>query len=97
MRNGVRGALTAWLALIALQTVATSGQGRISGFFTDVNRLISRALDPSVPAIGGAGAAPAPTGIGGAVGAAAARAGQAARQATTGSPYLPSSTRTGPR
>jgi hypothetical protein len=42
---------TAWLALIALQTVSSRGSGRVAGAFADVNRLVKRALDPSVPAI----------------------------------------------
>lgn len=52
MRGGVRGALAAWLGLIALQAVGTAGgSGRISSFFGDVNTLIERALNPNVPAI----------------------------------------------
>lgn len=51
-RGAVRGAATAWLALIALQAVSTrGGSGRIAALLTDVNGLIERALDPNVPAI----------------------------------------------
>lgn len=48
----LRGVMSAWLGLIALQTIASSGgSGRITSFFTDVDRLVKRALDPTVPAI----------------------------------------------
>lgn len=51
-RGALRGAATAWLALIALQAVGTSGgSGRIAALLGDVNRLVERALDPRVPAI----------------------------------------------
>jgi hypothetical protein len=51
-RGALRGAMTAWLGLIALQAVSTTGgSGRISALFGDVNRLVERALDPKVPAI----------------------------------------------
>jgi hypothetical protein len=43
--------VTAWLGLIVLQTVSTTGSGRVAGAFADVNRLVKRALDPKVPAI----------------------------------------------
>jgi hypothetical protein len=50
--HALRGAVTAWLALIALQAVTTKGgSGRLASFFSDVDRLIGRALDPTVPAI----------------------------------------------
>jgi len=50
----VRGMVTAWLGLIVLQAVSQSekdGRGRVAGLFTDVNKLVKRALDPKVPAI----------------------------------------------
>jgi hypothetical protein len=51
-RHAVRGMVTAWLGLIVLQTVSTQGgSGRVSGLFYDIDRLLQRALDPSVPAI----------------------------------------------
>lgn len=50
-RHGVRGMVTAWLGLIVLQAVAAGGSGKVAGFFGDVDRLVKRALDPSVPAI----------------------------------------------
>lgn len=50
--HAVRGMVTAWLGLIVLSTVSTQrGSGRVAGFFTDVNGLVKRALDPGVPAI----------------------------------------------
>lgn len=75
--HALRGMVTAWLGLIVLQTVGSAGSGRVAGAFADVNRLLKRALDPSVPAIpdrraGGAGGywtpsggpfTPAPSGI----------------------------------
>jgi hypothetical protein len=51
MRGTLRGAATAWLGLIALHAVATGGSGKVAGAFADVNRLLSRVLDPNVPAI----------------------------------------------
>lgn len=49
--HAVRGMVTAWLGLIVLQTVGSTGSGRVAGAFADINRLVKRALDPSVPAI----------------------------------------------
>lgn len=49
--HALRGMVTAWLGLIVLQTVGTTGSGRVAGAFADANRLLKRALDPSVPAI----------------------------------------------
>lgn len=50
--HAVRGAVSAWLALIALQAIGTSGgSGRIAALFNDVDKLVKRALDPNVPAI----------------------------------------------
>lgn len=43
---------TTWLALIALQALATKGaSGRVGEFFADIDRLLERALDPTVPAV----------------------------------------------
>lgn len=50
-RHGLRGMVSAWLGLIALQAVAAGGSGKVAGFFGEVDRLVNRALDPSVPAI----------------------------------------------
>ena len=51
-RGALRGMVSAWLGLIALQAVSTTGgSGRIASAFTDVNDLLKRAIDPSVPAI----------------------------------------------
>lgn len=50
--HALRGALTAWMVLIVLRTVGTAeGSGRIAGLFTDVDKLVQRALAPDVPAI----------------------------------------------
>jgi hypothetical protein len=50
--HALRGAVTAWLSLIALQAIGTQGgSGRIASFFGDVDNLVKRALDPTVPAI----------------------------------------------
>jgi hypothetical protein len=51
MGHTLRGAVTAWLSLIALQAIVTNGSGKVAAALTDVDRLISRALDPTVPAI----------------------------------------------
>lgn len=51
-RGALRGAMSAALGLIALQAVSSKkGSGRISGLLTDVNGLVLRVLDPTVPAI----------------------------------------------
>jgi hypothetical protein len=49
--HALRGAVSAWLALIALQAIATNGSGRVASFFTDLDGLVQRAFDPGVPAI----------------------------------------------
>ena len=50
--HALRGAVTAWMALIVLGAVGTAGgSGRLAGLFGDVDRLVKRALDPNVPAI----------------------------------------------
>jgi hypothetical protein len=51
--GGFRGALAAWLGLIALQAVGTTpgGGGRIASFFGDVNTMVERVLNPNVAAI----------------------------------------------
>ena len=52
MRGALAGAFSAWLGLIALQALAsTGGSGRVAEAFTDADRLIKRLLDPTVPAI----------------------------------------------
>lgn len=50
MGHVLRGAVTAWLALIALQTVVTNS-GQASGALGTLNNLVQRALSPDVPAI----------------------------------------------
>lgn len=51
-RGGLRGAATAALGLIALQAlVSKGGTGRVATLLDDVNGLVERMLDPSVPAI----------------------------------------------
>jgi hypothetical protein len=48
---GTKGAASAALTLIALQAITTTGSGRVAGFFTDLEHLVQRAIDPNVPAI----------------------------------------------
>lgn len=53
-RGGLRGAMVAWLGLIALQSFASSehdSPGRLRSALADVNGLVKRAIDPNVPAI----------------------------------------------
>jgi hypothetical protein len=51
-RGGLQGAATAWLTLIVLQgLVSRGGSGRVAGLINEVNRLVVRVLDPTVPAI----------------------------------------------
>src|SRR5206468_5947739 len=61
MGHTLRGAVSAWLALIVLQTVVTRGSGRVADALAGLNGLAQRALDPNVPAIPDrrTGAAPA--------------------------------------
>lgn len=61
-RGALRGAMTAWLGLIVLQTVTTTGAGRVSGLIGSVDDLVKRAFDPSVPAIPDRSAGAAATG-----------------------------------
>lgn len=50
--GALRGVLTAWLSLIALQAVGSSGgSGRVGDAFRDLNGIVGRVLDPAVPAI----------------------------------------------
>jgi hypothetical protein len=49
--HALRGAVTAWLGLIALETVVTSGSGRVSSALSGVATLVNRALSSQVPAI----------------------------------------------
>lgn len=79
MGHTLRGAVTAWLALIALGTVAKSGSGRVASFFGDVDHLVQRALSPSVPAIPDRRAAGSGTPAFGITPQAAAQAAAAAR------------------
>lgn len=52
MKSGLSWAFTTWLALIALQAIGTrGGSGRIASAFADLDQLLTRALDPNVPAI----------------------------------------------
>jgi hypothetical protein len=51
-RGMLRGAAGAWLGLIALQAVVSrGGTGVVGGLLSDVDGLVQRVLDPSVPAI----------------------------------------------
>jgi hypothetical protein len=50
--GALRGALSAWLGLIALQAVSTKGgSGRIVELANSVSSFVDRALDPTIPAI----------------------------------------------
>jgi hypothetical protein len=49
--HALRGMVSAWLALIALQTITTSGSGRVADALSGIDGLVKRALDPGVPAI----------------------------------------------
>jgi hypothetical protein len=49
--HALRGAVTAWLALIALQAVSSSKSGQVSGALSTVASLVTRALSPDVAAI----------------------------------------------
>lgn len=52
MKHGIRGAVTAWLALIALQTVTSKGgSGKVAGAFSALDSIVKRALSPNVAAI----------------------------------------------
>jgi hypothetical protein len=73
---------TTWLTLIALQTLSTQGaSGRVASLFTDVNSLVQRALDPTIPAI--------PDRRTGAPAPAATTAAPAAPSTSIQVPYLP--------
>jgi hypothetical protein len=50
MGHTLRGAVTAWLGLIALQAVV-SNSGQASGALSAINGVIQRVLSPNVPAI----------------------------------------------
>lgn len=51
-RHALRGALTAWMALIVLNAVGSAGgSGRLVSLAGDVNGLVKRALSPDVPAV----------------------------------------------
>lgn len=52
MRSTLTWAFTTWLGLVALQAVVSrGGSGRISQAFGDLDALLERVLDPTVPAI----------------------------------------------
>jgi hypothetical protein len=51
VRHGLRGAVTAWLSLIALQAVVANGSGQVAGALSAVAGLVNRALSPNVAAI----------------------------------------------
>jgi hypothetical protein len=50
MGHALRGAVSAWLGLIVLQTIVTHTD-RAGGALDVLNGLVQRALDPNVPAI----------------------------------------------
>lgn len=52
MRSALGWAFTTWLTLTALQALATrTAPGRVASAFRDVDSILERILDPSVPAI----------------------------------------------
>ena len=52
MKHTFRGALSAWMALIVLQTIGTrGGSGKVASLFADINGLVTQALSPDVAAI----------------------------------------------
>lgn len=52
MNRTFRGVVSAWMVLIVLRTVGTSGgSGAVTGLFTEANGLVMAALSPGVPAI----------------------------------------------
>ena len=52
-RGTLRGVFVSWLGLIALQALSTAGgSGRLTELVRDVDAVLQRALDPSIPAIG---------------------------------------------
>jgi hypothetical protein len=51
-RHALRGAVTAWLGLLALQAVVTrGGSGRVASAMSTVDALVQRALSSDVAAI----------------------------------------------
>lgn len=70
MRGTAGWMFTTFLVLVGLQALTNrSAPGRVASLFSDVNNLLNRALDPTIPAIPDrsatsstpAAAAPAPT------------------------------------
>jgi hypothetical protein len=50
--HALRGALSAWVALIVLQTVGSAkNTGKLGSLFSDVNDLLKHAIRQDVPAI----------------------------------------------
>lgn len=50
--GALRGAMSAWLGLIALHALSTAGgSNRVTELAGDVATFIDRALDPTIPAI----------------------------------------------
>jgi hypothetical protein len=67
-RGALRGAMSAWLGLIVLQTVTTKGgSGKVAGAFDAVNGLVERALSPAVAAIPDHSSTKPTTSIGGTI------------------------------
>jgi hypothetical protein len=51
-RGAVRGAMGAWLGLVALQALTSEGgSGKAAGLIDFLSSVVDRALDPTVPAI----------------------------------------------
>jgi hypothetical protein len=52
VKSALAAAFTTWLALTGLQALATRGaSGRVAGLFKDVDSILVRVLDPTIPAI----------------------------------------------
>jgi hypothetical protein len=52
VKGALGGAVAAWLGLIALQAIgSTGGSGRVAEFLTGANTALEHLLDPAVPAI----------------------------------------------
>lgn len=98
--HALRGMVTAWLGLVALQAVSTKGgSGRVASLFSDVDKLVQRAFDPNVPAIpnrsAGAASTPDPvqTGQASSDGSSGHNYDQGGTTSVPMSPLLPSGTR----
>ena len=52
MKRALASAFSTWLGLTLLQALSTKGgAGRVGELFADANSILTRVLDPNVPAI----------------------------------------------